>query len=124
MKLLAAASFISAAVASAVPRQVSANFQLKTANSTNPAHNGLYVQPFHTGAGMNDLLLEASPDITAYLNGSSLLFNLPGEGPWATSLNAGKYYAGESTFGVIYLLCADASSQAGKMFLSDWLPRS
>lgn len=122
MKFLAlAACLIPAAFGSAIPRQAPASFYLKTVNSSIPTHNDLYAVPSHTGAGMNDLVLSSKPVVTASLNGSSLLFDLPG-GPWSTTLNDEKYYACESIVHcrrggeVIYLLYADVDS----LFLSAW----
>ena len=93
MKLLTVACLASAAIASAIPRQTS-RFRLKTVEATKPEFNNLYVTPLHTGAGMNDAILNATTEITSSLDGSSLLFDLPTDlGVWNAVLNDAKYYA-------------------------------
>ena len=94
--LTSVACLLSVAAASAVRRDTApASFKLKTINSPLPAHNNLYVTPFHTGAGTNDVTLssDASKVPTASLNGTNLTFALPG-GPWYGLLDSSNTYAG------------------------------
>lgn len=63
--------------------------------------DGLYVQLYHTGAGLDDAVVtkNKSETVTAYLNGTKNLFNVPeaaGQAfsPWGTFIEQLSTYAG------------------------------
>ncbi|KAI9718145.1 MAG: hypothetical protein M1828_006843 [Chrysothrix sp. TS-e1954] len=92
----------------------------------NPPHthfNATYIQPYHTGAGLNDVVLSPQENATfpGFLNGTQQQFHLPAEDgyPWSLELNTLVEYTGWSpavinigdgnSYGAFYL------SQAGEL---------
>jgi hypothetical protein len=51
-------------------------FKLKTTGSANAAHNNLYVEDYHTGAGTADPVLSANPAVSPawQLNNTEVIF--------------------------------------------------
>lgn len=104
MKLLTLLSLLAAtAIANPVERAAKKEFHLKTSGASHPRHNGLFVYAYHTGAGLNDAVLDkdgtnASP---IYLNGTRALADLKTEFPWGLVAVGDTNYACEflwSTF--------------------------
>jgi len=95
--VLAAAGLVEVAVtaSSLSTRQDSSKTVLRTRVLTGDfSKDGLYIQAYHTGAGLNDATLtsnisEASP---VYLNESYLLFDLDSDFPWGMKLAYNQYY--------------------------------
>ncbi|KAJ5461262.1 uncharacterized protein N7458_002814 [Penicillium daleae] len=95
MKFLASLAVLTTAVmANPVTRDTN-QFHLKTAGATNALHNDLYVYAYHTGAGLNDAVLDKDDTNAApfYLNGTSALATLGTEFPWGMSANGDTNYA-------------------------------
>lgn len=70
-------------------------FHLKTVGATNPDHNNLFLYGYHTGAGLNDAVLDkdaanASP---FYLNGTRALADYKTGFPWGMVANGDANYA-------------------------------
>lgn len=98
MKLLTSLLILAAtAIASPIARATK-QFQLKTTASSQAAHNNLYVYTYHTGAGLNDAVLDQ--DVTKapkiYLNGTKALFDLGSDFPWGMVAVGDTNYAGTS----------------------------
>ncbi|OJJ46573.1 hypothetical protein ASPZODRAFT_132641 [Penicilliopsis zonata CBS 506.65] len=80
-----------------LPRAINTTqeFLLKTTSSTNDAHNNLYVEAYHTGAGLNDAVLTSSTATAAkaFLNETYLEFDLGTPFSWSFSMGADTNYA-------------------------------
>ncbi len=84
-----------------LPRQTTTlEYYLRT-RTTDPSSdkNGLYLYAYHTGAGLNDVVLNsnvtgASP---AFLNDTYQLFDFGSAFPWGLSMGGNTNYAGEVT---------------------------
>jgi len=75
-------------------RAVSKPFKLVT-SSANPAHNGLYVESYHTGAGTSDPVLTttAANSPAWVLNGTYVNANLGGNTPFGFDMAVPLNYA-------------------------------
>ena len=67
MQLTTILTFASAGVAAAAPASTAAlptqNVILRTAHATNPRHNGLYLDSYHTGAGAADAVFTTNKTV-------------------------------------------------------------
>lgn len=105
--LLAAASVsalptATTSVTSAASSTPTGNFYFKTSliqgeGSLNKRFDNLYVNPYHTGAGLNDVQLTVNASETAFFNGTSLEWNL-GDYPSAMVMSTYTEYTGKSSF--------------------------
>lgn len=85
MKFLTAIALLAAtAIAGPVARAPEQEFHLKTAGAKHKHHNNLFVYAYHTGAGLNDAVLDKDASIASpiYLNGTKAQANLQTEFPW------------------------------------------
>ncbi|KAI9813767.1 MAG: hypothetical protein M1827_003557 [Pycnora praestabilis] len=62
-------------------------------------YDGLYIQAYHTGAGLNDVVLGTGPPENSYatigyLNGTQQLFNMDSAFPFSLVLGGDENYAG------------------------------
>lgn len=108
MKFLTAIALLAAtAVANPVARAPKKEFHLKTTGAKNADHNNLFVYAYHTGAGLNDAVLDkdgsnASP---IYLNGTRALADLKTEFPWGLIATGDTNYACESFISSFQSFC-------------------
>jgi hypothetical protein len=95
MKFLASLAVLTTAVMANPVTRDTKQFHLKTSGATNALHNDLYVYAYHTGAGLNDAVLDKDDTNAApfYLNGTSALATLGTEFPWGMSANGDTNYA-------------------------------
>lgn len=97
--LAALLPFISLALAAPVTDATSTapkKFILKTVvTSGNKNKGNLYIESYHTGAGLGDAVLTAQSNYTypAFLNNTSLQFDFGTDYPWALSLAGAANYA-------------------------------
>lgn len=79
------------------PRAVSGPFKLVT-SSTNSAHNGLYIESYHTGAGTSDPVLttESANSINWYLNDTQVYYLTGSNFPFGINLGYPINYASKS----------------------------
>lgn len=72
------------------------HFKLKTTGAiNNKAHNNLYVNTYHTGAGFNDAVLVAEESAVpfAHLNETRASFELGDHEPWDMDIGGDTNYA-------------------------------
>lgn len=96
MKLLTCLiTLVATAAGSPIATRATTEFQLKTTGSSQAAHNDLYVYTYHTGAGLNDAVLDpnAANAPKIYLNGTKALFDLGTEFPWGMIAVGNTNYA-------------------------------
>ncbi|KAJ6107773.1 hypothetical protein N7523_009096 [Penicillium sp. IBT 18751x] len=96
MKFISVIALLTAtAVASPVARSAEKEFHLKTTGSKTADHNDLFLTTYHTGAGLNDAVLESSADAAAafYLNGTTALADLGTSYPWGFEIGGDTNYA-------------------------------
>lgn len=96
MKLLySIALLVATALANPLARDSKEEFNLKTSNATNNAHNGLYVYSYHTGAGLSDAVLSRNASIAPsfYLNGTRALTSLGTQFSWGVVATGDTNYA-------------------------------
>lgn len=85
MKFLTAITLLATtALANPIARAPAKEFHLKTAGAKHKHHNHLFVYAYHTGAGLNDAVLDKDASIASpiYLNGTKAQANLHTEFPW------------------------------------------
>lgn len=83
------------ALANQIETRAPKEFHLKTTGAKNTHHDNLFVYAYHTGAGLNDAVLDkhganASP---FYFNGTQALANLGTEFPWGLIATGDTNYA-------------------------------
>jgi hypothetical protein len=101
MKFLSAIALLAAtAVANPVARATKKEFHLKTTGSAKADHNDLFVFAYHTGAGLNDAVLDkkAASASPFYLNGTTALADLGTDYPWGIEIGGDTNYACECLF--------------------------
>jgi len=101
MKFLSAIALLAAtALANPVARATKKEFHLKTTGAAQADHNDLYVVSYHTGAGLNDAVLEntASDATPFYLNGTTAVADLGTSYPWGLEIGGDTNYACECLF--------------------------
>lgn len=101
MRFLSAIALLAAtAVANPVARSTKKEFHLKTTGAAKADHNDLFVVTYHTGAGLNDAVLEdkASSATPFYLNGTTALADLGTDYPWGFEIGGDTNYACECLF--------------------------
>ncbi|KAJ5574036.1 uncharacterized protein N7459_008463 [Penicillium hispanicum] len=95
MKLFASLVLLAATALATPIARATKKFQLKTSGASQPAHNDLYIRTYHTGAGLNDAVLDKNgtnaPNI--YFNGTQALFDLGTEFPWGMIAPGDTNYA-------------------------------
>ncbi|KAJ5099374.1 hypothetical protein N7532_006375 [Penicillium argentinense] len=97
MKFLSTlALLVATATATPVARSTK-EFHLKTSGAQNEAHNDLYLQTYHTGAGLNDAVFTKGSDKASpvYFNGTQALVDLQSEFPWGIVATGDTNYAGK-----------------------------
>lgn len=97
MKFLASLAILAAAVTANPVAQTAKEFNLKTSGAKNKNHNNLFVYAYHTGAGLNDAVLDkdGSNASKIYLNGTTALADLGTEYPWGLIATGDTNYACE-----------------------------
>lgn len=101
MRFLSAIALLAAtAVANPVARSTKKEFHLKTTGATKADHNDLFVVTYHTGAGLNDAVLEnkASSATPFSLNGTTATADLGTDYPWGIEIGGDTNYACECLF--------------------------
>jgi len=72
-------------------------YYLKTAviDGGDSSKDGLYLHTYHTGAGLNDVVLSSSSDGSpkGFLNGTYQEFDLGGDFPWGLDVSGSSNYA-------------------------------
>lgn len=73
-------------------------FHLKTTGAANTDHNDLFVYAYHTGAGLNDAVLDKNDTHASpfHFNGTQVLADLGTEFPWGLIAIGDTNYAGTS----------------------------
>jgi hypothetical protein len=73
------------------------DFYLKTSGATNPQYNDLYLESYHTGAGLSDAVLtpNISTAVKFYLNDTTVQADYGQAYPFGIQLDAATNYAGK-----------------------------
>lgn len=98
MNLLTALTLLATtatALANPVNPRAQKEFHLKTSGAKNNNHNNLFVYAYHTGAGLNDAVLDKDSAHAApfYFNGTEALADLGTEFPWGMIATGDTNYA-------------------------------
>ena len=97
MKFLASLAILAATVTANPVVRNAKEFNLKTSGAENKNHNNLFVYAYHTGAGLNDAVLDKDDSYASkiYLNGTTALADLGTEYPWGLIATGDTNYACE-----------------------------
>lgn len=95
MKFFTAVTLLATAALANPLTRARREFHLKTMGAKNTNHNNLFIYAYHTGAGLNDAVLDknganASP---FYFNGTQALADLGTDFPWGLIATGDTNYA-------------------------------
>jgi hypothetical protein len=87
---------IACSLATLATTVMAADFYLKTTGSTNPSFNNLYVESYHTGAGLSDAVLSSNISTAAkfFQNETNIQADFGPDETFGIYLDAAINYAG------------------------------